>query len=93
MPKKDALRREGEHSAPMQPQTPPSEEKRQTLNEVASERSDAVLDQTHQEADERMGESGSDDMSAGYPGTSATAGNEANIGHADVEGSERSAEP
>lgn len=90
MSKNEALRREGERSAPIQPQTPPGEEKRQALDELAAERSNAVLDQLHEQTNERMGNRGIADMSAGNPGTSATAGNEANIGHPDIPGSEGS---
>lgn len=90
MSKHEALRREGERTAPIQPQTPPSEEKREALGELAGERSEAVLDQLEQQTGERMANRGVEDMRGGLPGTVTTSGNEANIGHPDVEGSQTS---
>lgn len=86
MSKKEALRRQGERTAPIQPQSPPSQEKREALGQLANERTDAVLDQLQQDTGERMRNRGSEDGNAGLPGTVATAGNEANIGQTDQPG-------
>lgn len=88
MSKEEALRRQGERTAPIQPQSPASDEKRDALGELADERSDTVLQQLQQESSERMTHGGGNDLRSGLPGTAATSGNDANIGHPDVEGSE-----
>ena len=83
--KQEALRRQGDRTAPMQPQSPPSQQKREVMDELAAERSNAVLGQLSQETDERMGNRGIEDLHGGFPGTVTTAGNEANVGHPDAE--------
>lgn len=93
MSQREALRRQSERTSPIAPNEPPTGKKHEARGQRAEGHSDTILDQLRTDARERPHERGAADLSAGYPGTAITSGNESNAHNPDASASDAHPQP